>query len=66
VVRRPELRDEWVLRVVPATEVTERDPLAEAIKATVREVCRVRLDGIEFIDSLPEGAPPIVDERTWE
>ena len=66
VVRRPELRDEWVLRLVLGGDVEDRDRLAEAVKATVREVCRVRLDGIEFVDSLPEDTSPIVDERTWE
>ncbi len=65
VVRRPEFRDEWVLRVVLAEEVADREALAEQIKAAIREVCRVRLDGLEFVDSLPEGAPPIVDEREW-
>ncbi len=66
VVRRPELRDEWVLRIVLAEDVEDREQLAEAIKATIREVCRVRLDGLEFVDNLPGDAPAIVDERTWD
>lgn len=65
VVRRPEFRDEWILRVVLAEDVDDRNALAEQIKAAVREICRVRLDALEFVDSLPENAPPIVDEREW-
>ena len=66
VVTRPELRDYFQVRVVPAGEVADAEAAAEQIKAAVRQVCRVRADEVVFVDSIPEGARGMVDERSWD
>ena len=66
VVRRPDLRDEWTLRLVLSDPAADRDALLESIPALIREVCRVRLDHLEFLDALPAGASKIVDQRKWD
>ncbi len=66
IVRRPQLRDEFILQVVPAPEAGEVKELADEIRQAVRDVCRVRLDHLEFVDELPEEGPKILDERRWD
>lgn len=67
VVTRPENRDHFTLRVALAEETTGDSGLAEKLKESVRNACRVRLDEVEFVSSeaLPAGAPGMIDERDW-
>ncbi len=66
IITRPELRDHFVLHVLPAQPVADPDATAAAIAQAVRELCRVRVDNVHFVDDLPEDAPVMVDQRTWE
>ena len=66
VVTRPEMRDHFLLRVVPAAEVADPTTAAAGIKQAVRQVCRVRVDEVEFVETIPENAPGMLDERGWE
>lgn len=65
VIRRPEHRDEFVLRLHLQDPQAASDELIEAVMQAVPSACRVRPDAIEFTD-LEEEAAPILDERTWE
>lgn len=67
VISRPELRDNFVLRVVVA-EGADEAGTAEKLSLAVTNLCRVRVDDVEFVslDVLPAGSPPVLDERTWE
>lgn len=64
VVVREQHRDDLICRVVPTADA---DPsaltaaVAEALHGALKLHCRV-----ELVASLPEGAKPFVDERTWE
>ncbi len=60
VVTRPENRDTFTVRLV-STE-TEK---ADTFKAVIKQVCRVTVDEIEFVDAIEEGAPGMVDARDW-
>lgn len=61
-VRRPNTRDELVLRLVAGEEAKSQQP---RLLATVREFCRVSVDAIEWVDDLGDQAGKIIDERTW-
>ena len=60
IVTRPEHRDQFVVRVVS----TDTDK-ADALKAAIQQVCRVKVDEIEFVDAIEEGARGMVDARDW-
>lgn len=67
VVSRPDLKDQFALRVQLSPGA---DPIAlsEQLKAAVRNVCRVRVDEVEFVTpgTLPADAQGMVDQRSWE
>ncbi|NPA27015.1 MAG: phenylacetate--CoA ligase [Chloroflexi bacterium] len=65
VVTREGHRDALTLRVVAAADA-DRDALAQRLTRTAREAIKFRLDGVEFVDTLPEDAKPILDTRTWD
>ena len=67
VVSRPELRDQFDLRVV-ADEGVDREAAAEQLKRAVNGLCRVRVDEVQFVsaETIEEGSPTVVDERSWE
>lgn len=65
VVSRPETRDEMTLRVQLAKEV-DREKLSDALRKRIVDICRVKVDRIEFVAEIPEDAKRIVDERVWE
>jgi phenylacetate-CoA ligase len=67
VVTRPGTRDHLVLKVEVADETTDKDKLMGAIGKTFQDVCRIRLDEVEFVPkgTIPEGAKGIVDERVY-
>ncbi|MFN8485392.1 MAG: AMP-binding protein [Anaerolineae bacterium] len=64
VITRAEHLDHLTCRVVPAPDA---DPAAlrETIAAAIRDGLKFRAD-VEMVETLPDGAPPLVDERTWE
>ncbi len=68
VVTRPEHRDELTLRVELGDPAADKDAVAEELAAAVRELCRVRVDHVLFVEpgTIADEARLIVDERTWE
>ena len=68
IITRPELRDQFVLHIVPAQPVADENQARGQIAALVRETCRVRVDEIHFLPAgaIPEGAPVMLDQRTWD
>jgi phenylacetate-CoA ligase len=68
IVTRPENRDELTVRVVLADKSADRDKLTTALNTSIRSVCRVKADRIQFVpaDAFGEDAKTLVDERTWE
>jgi phenylacetate-CoA ligase len=67
VVTRPGTRDHLVLKVELADETIDKDKLTGAVGKTFQDVCRIRLDEVEFVPkgTIPEGAKGIVDERVY-
>ncbi|MDQ7031079.1 MAG: hypothetical protein Q9O62_15545 [Ardenticatenia bacterium] len=68
MITRPEHRDEFALRVELSGPAAEQESLANELAAAVRELCRVRVDHVLFVEpgTIAEDARVIVDERTWE
>ena len=68
VITRPELRDRFVVKIVPGDAPDDANAAIERIKEMVRQVCRVRVDEVLFVDAeaIPEDAPIMLDQRTWE
>ena len=70
VVRRQEQRDEMTLKIELKSELKadEKQRLAEDLNKRFQDVCRVKVDKIEFVagGSIPEKRQTIVDERTWK
>jgi phenylacetate-CoA ligase len=67
VVTRPDLKDHLALRVELA-EGDEDPAVVEQLTQAVRNLCRVRLDAVEFVapGSITAETPGMVDERAWE
>ena len=65
-VSRVEQQDHFVLRV-EADAGEEETAVSEQIKQAVRNLCRVRVDEVQFVavGSIGEGSPGMVDERDW-
>jgi phenylacetate-CoA ligase len=64
VVVREHHRDDLICRIVPTADADEtslRQSAEQALHDALKLHCRV-----EIVTSLPEGARPFVDERTWE
>jgi len=61
-------RDEMVLKAELKDENADKAKLADDINKKFQDVCRIKLDKIEFVDSgtIPEDRQGIVDERKWE
>lgn len=66
VVTRQAERDWFTLRIAPAEDVQPSDALSERIREQVRAVCRVRVDAVEYVESIPAGAAGMVDARQWD
>ena len=68
VVGRRGHRDEMTLKVELKNEAIDKSKLAEALNKKFQDVCRMKIDDIEFVTkgSIPEEYQKIVDERTWE
>ncbi len=65
VVTRPDLSDVFTLRVVAEAGV-DKTAVSQALMETVRGICRVRVNQVEFVDALADDAPGMVDGRSWE
>jgi phenylacetate-CoA ligase len=68
VVGRHQHRDEMVLKAGLKDTNTDRAKLIEGINKKFQDVCRIKLDKVEFVDSesIPEDRQGIVDERKWD
>jgi phenylacetate-CoA ligase len=68
VVGRRGHRDELALRVELKSEAADSGKLADSLLKRVQDVCRVKVDKIEFVEkgAIPEEHLTIVDRRTWE
>ncbi len=64
VITRVEHVDHLTCRVVPTRDI-DHDRLVSEVAAAIRDGLKFRAD-VELVDALPEGAPPLVDERTWD
>ncbi|MEM7115190.1 MAG: AMP-binding protein [Chloroflexota bacterium] len=64
IVTRPDLKDVLTVKAVVA-EAARSEALAEGLKGAITAVCRLRVDTVEFVDALPEGAAGMVDGREW-
>lgn len=62
VVTRPDLKDVFTLRVVAENGGEDTAVLMQAVQG----VCRVRVDGVEFVESIDDDAAGMVDGRSWE
>jgi phenylacetate-coenzyme A ligase PaaK-like adenylate-forming protein len=67
VISRPRTRDRFELHVV-ARGGADQAAVAGQLGEAVQSICRVRVDDVRFVapEELPDEAPPVVDERTWE
>ncbi len=68
IITRPELRDQFVVHIVPSQPVEDEAAAKAQIGEWIRQVCRVRVDAIHFVspDAIPDGAPVMNDQRTWD
>ncbi len=68
VITRPELRDAFVIKIAPQESPVDADALIARIKDQVRQVCRVRVDEVQFVtpDAIPDGSPIMLDQRSWD
>ena len=68
VLNRIGVRDELTLNVELEDEGADREGLKAEIEKIFPDVCRVRVDKIEFLPrgSTPEDYKKVVDHRTWE
>jgi phenylacetate-coenzyme A ligase PaaK-like adenylate-forming protein len=67
-IGRSKERDTVTLTCEIKDETAGRDKLAADIIAAFPDICRVKLDGVDFVapGSLPKEARPIMDLRTWD
>jgi len=68
VVRRSGQRDEMTLKIELKDEAIDKGKLADDLNRRFQELCRVKIDGIEFVEkgTITEEHQKIVDERTWK
>lgn len=68
VVTRQGERDEMTLRLETKQPDTEENQLAAEIGKKFQDVCRMKLDRIEFVNkgTISDSAKKMVDERKWE
>ena len=66
VVTQPDNKDHLLIRA-EADEGIDETAVSKQIKEAVRNLCRVRVDDVEFIaaGTLAEDAPGMVDSRDW-
>ncbi|MCX7911881.1 MAG: AMP-binding protein [Dehalococcoidales bacterium] len=69
IVGRREHRDELTLRIeLREGSKTDRNKLSLDINNRFQDICRIRIDRIEFVEpgTIPEKAQGIRDERKWD
>ena len=68
VVTRRGQRDEVTMNLELKEQTIDKQQLTDNLAKNFQDVCRVRLDKIEFVatGTIPEGHKLILDERTWE
>lgn len=68
VITRRDARDHFELKVELAQAAIDRDALSQGIAESVSELCRVKVDVIEFVPqgTIAPDAKMLVDERKWE
>jgi len=66
VVERPDVRDMLTLQVVAPAELANDDAFVEELRAAFRQICRINLDALEFVESVGDEAGKIVDKRSWD
>jgi len=68
VITRPDLRDKFVVKIVPQEWPVEAEVIIAQIMDSVRQVCRVRVDEVQLVapNAIPENAPIMLDKRSWE
>ncbi len=68
VINRVGHRDEMTLRVELEDESADKDKLLKAIHESIRGICRVRADKVDFLSkgTIPEEYKKVEDQRTWE
>ncbi len=68
IVSREGARDELrILAVLKDGRLNEdgRKKVEEKLKAGIRELCKLKVDQVDFVDVLPSNAPRIDDRRQW-
>lgn len=68
VITRPELRDIFLIKIVPADPILDLATTAAKIKENIRQICRVKVDDVMVVaeDEIPDGSPVMLDQRSWE
>jgi len=68
IINRKQQRDEMILKVEAEDENIDRNALTSELNERVQGVCRVRLDGVEFVapGTVNDDQPRLIDERTWD
>jgi len=68
IIGRKGQRDDLTLKVELKDESADRDKLADDLNKRFQDICRVKIDRIEFVERgvIPEEYQQVVDERKWE
>jgi phenylacetate-CoA ligase len=68
IVGRRQHRDEMTLKVELRDSGVDREKLAVDINQKFQDICRIKIDKIEFVSSgtISDKEQGIVDERKWE
>jgi len=68
IVSREGVRDKLrILAVLKDGGINEdgRKKVEEELKTGIRELCKLKVDQVDFVDALPSDAPRIDDKRQW-
>jgi phenylacetate-CoA ligase len=68
IIGRKGQRDDLTLKIELKDESIDREKLADDLNKRFQDVCRVKIDRIEFVERgvIPEEYQQVVDERKWE
>lgn len=68
LIGRTGQRDEINLKVELKEDVKDRNKLADELNQKFQDVCRVKIDKIDFVErgTFPEGYQKLVDNRKWD
>jgi phenylacetate-CoA ligase len=65
IITRPENKDVVTVHI-ELKDGTEAGDLADQIKALAQSAIRLRIDDVQFVDSIKPGSRKVKDERTWD